>query len=554
MSIFRRSFFYYPIFPYFLGVIAAALIVFYFPQLREWRNYFLFGVCFGVMNWACFCSSACFARKGNVCIRGLAFFCFCVFWFFFRTEPAPISLLPPSEASFSGEVCEVSKSSKGTVYGVLRITDSQIESFNNRKVWFTFISSKYGDKEPLPNIGVGDNVSVRGILRSVVANPPLGWGIKKDLESEKSFNKYLLNRFIFYKVFAVGSAVKVLSSHESDSIAFGERLADWINKKLSVFSFAFTEDSPSSKILRAMILGDQSNLTTEQKAVYKRTGTMHLFAVSGFNIGIVGFAICVVCMVFAIPFMWRPAVVLPILFLYVLACGLPPSAVRAFFMITVFWLAYVFSRGSKPENALMLSAVISALISPEVLYSAGFQLSYCVVGALVLFSSPMYSDFRRVFFTRCDGGRFLALKKFLFSTIVGGLCVSLGASIVAMPISAYWFGMFSLSGIFFSPVFVILATFAVIFAMLGLALPDFLTSLTNSCAASFVWCMQELAEFVSNRCSMVWNVSITSGGLCVFLTSAIFIMFVLFEKFNVWLRFSIITASVFGVMFLIWIF
>ncbi len=554
MSIFKRSFFSYPIFPYFAAMIVAAAVAFYFQQLRSCANFFLFGVSLVFVDCANFCSSARVAKIGNLIFRVVAFFCFCVFWMYFRTDAHPDTLYPPSDASFSASICEVSKSSKGTVYGVLKVDEDKKSFLGGRKVWFTFITPKYGEKRPVPDMKKGDEISVRGVLRSVVAEPPKAWGFVKDSNSEKSFNKYLLNRFIFYKVFALGGDVKIVLSSNADDFELGARLSRWINEKLSIFSFGFSANSPSAKILRAMILGDQSNLSAQQKQIYKRTGTMHLFAVSGFNIGIVAFAMYVVCMFFSIPFMWRPIVVLPILFLYVLACSLPPSAVRAFFMIAVFWVAYLFSRGSKPVNALMLSAIVSAMVSPEVLYSAGFQLSYCVVGGLVLFSSGVYADFHRGFYLKCSDERFFRLKNFLFSTIVGGLCVSIGASIVAMPISAYWFGMFSLSGILFSPLFVILATFAVICAMVSLVLPSCLASFTNSCAAGFVWCMHELAEFVSQKCPMLWEVSIANGYLCVAIVSGIFFMFVLCEKFNVWLRFSLITASVFSVMFLIWIF
>ncbi len=535
-------------------MIVAAAITFHFHQWRSCADFFLFGLPLVFIDCANFCSSARVAKMGNLIFRIIAFFCFFIFWMYFRTDAPPETLYPPSDASFSARVCEVSKSSKGTVYGVLKVDELDNSFWVGRKIWFTFITPKYGEKCPVPNIKKGDEVSVSGVLRSVVAEPPKAWGFVKDSNSEKSFNRYLLNRFIFYKVFALGGDVKIVSPCNDDDFELGAQLARWINEKLSVFSFCFSENSPSAKILRAMILGDQPNLSAEQKQIYKRTGTMHLFAVSGFNIGIVAFAMYVVCIAFSIPFMWRPIVVLPILFLYVLACGLPPSAVRAFFMIAVFWVAYLFSRGSKPVNALMLSAIVSALVTPEVLYSAGFQLSYCVVGGLVLFSSGVYADFHRAFYLKCSDGSFFRLKDFLFSTIIGGLCVSIGASIVAMSISAYWFGMFSLSGILFSPLFVILATFAVICAMVSLALPSFLASFTNSCAAGFVWCMHELAEFVSQKCPMLWEISIANGYFCATIVSGIFLLFVLCENLNVWLRFSLITASVFGVMFLIWIF
>ena len=106
-------------------------------------------------------------------------------------------------------------------------------------------------------------------------------------------------------------------------------------------------------------------------------------------------------------------------------------------------------------------------MSPTSLFSAGFQLSYSVVAALFLYSFPVFSELESRFSASIAGGRFFGLRTKLFDAVVGGLCMAIGSACVAMPISAYWFGTFSLSGVLLSPLFVALATAAVFLAVLA---------------------------------------------------------------------------------------
>ncbi len=553
MSIFTRSCLGYPIFPSFAALVLAAMFVRAFPDLHSYSCCFLFCSCAFLFNFAFLKISANRVRILNRMLGGFCFFCICVFWFFLRISPNPRPDFPPSETSYMAEICEISKSQNGNLYGVLKVVKSDYKFLENQKVWFTFANFKRGEKQKMPTLARGDEIWVSEITRSVVADSPTSWGYQKDPESEKSFNKYLSSRFIYFKTLVRPNDIVLISTSTVGSVRLAETVASWIKEKLSVFAFSFKSDSTNASTLRAMILGDKSSLTSEQKQTFKNTGTMHIFAVSGLHVGIVAFSFYLLCMLFSVPLVWR-ASALPVLFLYVWACGLPPSAVRAFFMIAVFWLTFTFSRGSKPINALMLSAIISTAIFPEAIYSAGFQLSYCVVGALVLFSSGVFTQLQMRFDIYFADTKLFVLKHWLFKTFVGGLCVSIGASIIAMPISAYWFGAFSISGIIFSPWFVLLASVAVVLAMFSIAMPIGVSSIVNVGVVSCVWLMQSTAELVSEFFPMLWKVNIGNGYFCVVIVSAIFLMFILCEKLNVWLRFCTITVSVFSVMFLIWIF
>ena len=263
------------------------------------------------------------------------------------------------------------------------------------------------------------------------------------------------------------------------------------------------------------------------------------------------FILFVLLSILCIRWRLRCIVVVPILFMYVLACGLQPSAVRAFFMVSTFVVAISFSRGANSLNALMLSAIIAVLIDPRVVFSAGFQLSYAVVASLLLYSS-VYIQLEKIFVEHFYSIRFFNFYKILFKFFVGGLCVSIGASCVAMPISSYWFGVFSLSGVLVSPVFVMLASIAVSCAIIGVFLPSFVAIFFNSIAVCSVYLMTTLAEKISNFMPILWKVKIENGFICVVIVSSILILAILLERSNVWLRFILVPLMSIMFMLIIW--
>ena len=553
-SVLTRSFVCYPIFPFFVATILGTSVVRIFPELRTHVDVFVScAIAIFVIDFASSCFSyfgfpAKTVRITRRIFRAIAFGFICSALAFVRIDVPTQAIFPPTEVVLDGEILEVSQNSNGTLYGILRVVNSTKKSLDNAKVWFTFAEPK---KEILHNIlslRIGDVVRVKTPVRSVVEKPPLAWGYVKDSNSEKSFNKYLHSRFVFFKCFAYYDSVEILS--QRTKLFWGEKIANYIRKTLSCEDGVL--DKSASGALRAMVLGDKAELTEQQKQNFKSTGTMHIFAVSGLHVGVVALGLYFFCSMLGVPFVWRAIVVLPILFLYVLACGLPPSAVRAFLMVAVFWIAFAFSRGSAPMNALMLSAIVAILISPKVMFSAGFQLSYAVVGALFAWSIPVAKLFEINFNKAFYSVRFFNFYKRLFRFLVFGLCMSIGASCVACPISAYWFGAFSVSGIFVSPIFVLLASCSVILAMISL-LPTGLGFLFVSVAIFCVDIMQTLAKIIVEIMPMYISMKINNGLLCCLIVILVFSAFIFTQKLNVLLRFCSVVVMVFLVMFLIWI-
>ena len=181
--------------------------------------------------------------------------------------------------------------------------------------------------------------------------------------------------------------------------------------------------------LNAIILGNKEFLETENKSLYQKSGTMHLFAVSGIH---VGFLYIIIKIFFGI-FVQKPLILnfitFLILYLYLDIVNYPPSAQRATIMICLFMITKLFHRKTNVLSNIYLTAILVLLFDENYLFDLGFQLSFTVVTAIVVisknldyvFNKPIFTYFYRAFLTSYSafiGSTILVLDA--FSIIVPG--------------------------------------------------------------------------------------------------------------------------------------
>ncbi len=142
-------------------------------------------------------------------------------------------------------------------------------------------------------------------------------------------------------------------------------------------------------ILKAMMLGQTQELDQEQKGLFMRSGTLHLFAISGQHITVIALGLQGVLLLLRLPRLPAALLGLSALWLYVDITGASPSAVRAFLMCAFFLLAYTVRRVGTIFSALVASALVVLMVDPAALFSASFQMSYGIVAALLLLGVPL---------------------------------------------------------------------------------------------------------------------------------------------------------------------
>lgn len=155
------------------------------------------------------------------------------------------------------------------------------------------------------------------------------------------------------------------------------------------------EDARS--IQQALLLGDRSAVDDAYRTSFAATGLMHLLAVSGLHVLLVGMLAYQLLRPLLMRLGWsrrrvdrtRAAATLLLLLAYMALTGMRPSVVRATLMATLLIGGTLTQRVYAPLNALGAAALVLLWIRPAALYDAGFQLSFAAVLGIVLFNPKL---------------------------------------------------------------------------------------------------------------------------------------------------------------------
>ena len=159
---------------------------------------------------------------------------------------------------------------------------------------------------------------------------------------------------------------------------------------------------PEQTVLQAMIIGCQKEIPPTLMEKFNITGTSHILAISGFNVGIIAlWTLVVIRRLFKISeyLMLRFNIIklsllwaIPPVVLYALVAGAGMSVLRAAIMALVFIAALLLDRRQDPANSLAAAAVLILMFSPDALFDISFQLSFAAV-ASILWINPVFSRF-----------------------------------------------------------------------------------------------------------------------------------------------------------------
>ena len=139
----------------------------------------------------------------------------------------------------------------------------------------------------------------------------------------------------------------------------------------------------------AILLRKTSGIERDVRDAFARTGTAHLFSVSGLHVGVIAAALFWFGRLLRTPdTLWR-LVVIVVMFGFVMVTGGSPAALRAWLMASCMLASRFAPRGGGSGSGLILAATGALLWEPRLLLDIGFQLSYGVVAALVFYGIPL---------------------------------------------------------------------------------------------------------------------------------------------------------------------
>ena len=155
------------------------------------------------------------------------------------------------------------------------------------------------------------------------------------------------------------------------------------------------ENAPEvQNFLSGIVLGLRHQTPEDIEEPFQQTGTLHLFAVAGLHVGIVAALLWLLAMVARLSRKWAAALIIPLLLFYAAVTGLHVSSIRAAVMARFDW-AVCFSNERFCFQQPRCAAFFLLCCNTNELFSTGFQLSFAVVGAIILFADPFAEFLQR---------------------------------------------------------------------------------------------------------------------------------------------------------------
>ena len=197
-------------------------------------------------------------------------------------------------------------------------------------------------------------------------------------------------------------------------------------------------------LLQALLLADRSAIESATLETFRETGLMHLLAVSGLHVGLVGLTLYGLLKPVLGRLGWRrrrvewarSLLTLGILALYVVVAGASVSVTRAFVMVAILILGRTTERRVDTLSSLALAAVVLLVARPAALFDVGFQLSFGAVAALVTMT-PLFNAAVPDRVRQSTAG----------TLVVGSVTTSLAATLGTAPALLAHFGRLPLGGL-----------------------------------------------------------------------------------------------------------
>ncbi len=295
-------------------------------------------------------------------------------------------------------------------------------------------------------VSYGDMVRVTGVLET-----PENF----ITTSGKEFNygRYLANQDIY---FIIKNADIEIISHNNGSFIQAQlyKLRNTFMKNIEQVI-----NPPESDLADGLILGSRGGFDNDMRNEFITTGTIHIIALSGYNVTIVAEG---TMKVLGLIFAQTVGIIfgIIIIILFILLAGASSTAIRAGIMAVIVLFARLTGRTYNAGRALVIAGLLMIAYDPRVLSDISFQLSFIATFG-VLFITPKIIIWVR----------FLPIR-FGFREVVA---TTIAATISVLPILLYSTGILSLvslpANIFILPFIPITMFMSFVVGMIGFISP-----------------------------------------------------------------------------------
>lgn len=265
------------------------------------------------------------------------------------------------------------------------------------------------------DVSYGDKVKVTGILETPE-------NFMTTSGKEFNYERYLANQDIYFII--KNADIEIISHNNRFTIQ------SWLYKLRDSFikNIEGVINSPQSDLANGLVLGTRGGFDNSMRNEFISTGTIHIIALSGYNVTIVAEG---VMKVLGLMFMQTISIIfgIVVIILFILLAGASSTAIRAGIMAVIALFARMTGRTYDAGRALVVAALLMFVYDLRVISDISFQLSFIATFG-VLFITPKVIGWVK----------FLPIK-FGFRELVA---TTIAATISVLPILLYATGILSL--------------------------------------------------------------------------------------------------------------
>ena len=283
--------------------------------------------------------------------------------------------IPPHPVAIAGTVQSVPEKKARSIQLQVNVTRLYLDEAPTPKTGLLLISLPHDSAFPQ----AGDLIVITGLLR----RPP-----SQQNPGSFDYGRYLRLKNIHLMLDA--ASWQLLDKAEP---GFNHRFILPARQFIRQSIDTYVKSESSRSILSALLLGDTSTLADDIKTSFRNTGLMHVLAVSGLHVLLVGLVVYGLLRPFLLRlhFSWRymewtrMILTISILAIYAQIAGGHASVVRAVIMASLMILGTIFQRSATSYQSLSVAALALLFIQPSFIFDVGFQLSFsAVLGILAL--------------------------------------------------------------------------------------------------------------------------------------------------------------------------
>ena len=260
-------------------------------------------------------------------------------------------------------------------------------------------------------------------------------------EGQRNFKGYSYKEYLMTK--EIYGTVKIENPNDVETIKKNQsnffekminKVANLLKRKVEIL---LPENSAS--LLKGILLGDCTDISSDVKENFKECNLSHMLAVSGAHLSylIIGINIILSKKIFG----KRASKIITIfgIIIFMNITNMSPSIERAGISSIICIIASLIHRKPDSINAVAIAVLCTVIKNPLSILNVGMQLSYAGTLSLLMFANGREENNSREIIENSEKGK--NIKKYLVESIKVTLC----ANILIMPLTIYKFNTISLN-------------------------------------------------------------------------------------------------------------